>query len=43
MDNPDGVEQGVRELFIDGQPQAERLAPLADDGRVHEVRVVMGS
>jgi cyclic beta-1,2-glucan synthetase len=41
VENPDGVEQGVREVWVDGE-RIEGAIPLADDGRPREVRVVMG-
>jgi len=41
VENPNGVEQGVREVWLDGE-RVEGAVPLADDGRPHEVRVVMG-
>jgi cyclic beta-1,2-glucan synthetase len=40
VENPSGAERGVRELWLDGQ-RVEGGVPLADDGRPHEVRVVM--
>jgi cyclic beta-1,2-glucan synthetase len=43
VENPDGVERGVRSVEIDGQPLApEGGVPLEDDGREHAVRVRMG-
>jgi cyclic beta-1,2-glucan synthetase len=42
VENPNGVEQGVREVTLDGEATSNRLVELADDGRTHEVRVVMG-
>jgi cyclic beta-1,2-glucan synthetase len=41
VENPNGVEQGVREVWLDGE-RVEGPIPLADDGRQHDVRVVMG-
>jgi cellobiose phosphorylase len=40
--NPHGVERGVRAVTLDGSPLYGRAIPLLDDGRVHEVQVVMG-
>jgi cyclic beta-1,2-glucan synthetase len=40
VENPHGVEHGVREVWLDGE-QIPSIA-LHDDGRPHEVRVVMG-
>jgi len=39
VENPDGVERGEREVTLDGEPVTS--VPLTDDGRTHEVRVVM--
>ena len=43
IENPDGVERGVRALTLDGQPLDGDAVDLADDGQVHEVRVTMGA
>jgi cyclic beta-1,2-glucan synthetase len=43
VENPDGVERGVREVTVDGAVAAEAEVALADDGKAHEVRVVMGT
>jgi len=40
--NPHGVERGIRAVTLDGSPLYGRAIPLLDDGRVHEVQVVMG-
>jgi cyclic beta-1,2-glucan synthetase len=42
VENPDGVNRGVRSLEIDGAPAPRAEIPLATDGGVHHVRVVMG-
>jgi cellobiose phosphorylase len=42
FENPGAVQRGVRTLEVDGQPQPGRTIDLADDGRGHEVRVVLG-
>ena len=39
VENPRGLESGKAAVWLDGQAQAEPVIPLADDGRVHEVRV----
>ncbi len=41
VENPKGLESGTTAVWLDGQAQAEPLIPLADDGRSHEVRVVI--
>jgi cyclic beta-1,2-glucan synthetase len=44
VENPDGVCRGVSEISLDGAVlPAAALVPLADDGREHEVRVVLGA
>jgi cyclic beta-1,2-glucan synthetase len=43
VENPNGVCRGVSRLSLDGAPIAgEAVVPLSDDGRAHEVRVVLG-
>ncbi len=42
VENPHGVEHGVREVAVDGQVQDSKEVELQDDGREHEVRVVLG-
>ena len=42
VDNPDGAEQGVRELYVDGVRQSGNLLAPAEAGSVVSVRVVMG-
>jgi cyclic beta-1,2-glucan synthetase len=42
VENPDRVESGVREVYLDGTPVPDRVVRLADDGQGHEVRVVLG-
>lgn len=43
VENPDGVEQGVREVWLDDVRLESNRVPLADDGRPHQVRVIRGS
>jgi cellobiose phosphorylase len=42
VDNASGAGRGVRSVTADGQPAAGGTVPLRDDGRAHEVRVVLG-
>jgi cyclic beta-1,2-glucan synthetase len=42
VENPERRERGVAEISLDGQPCNPEKIPLADDGRVHQLRVVMG-
>ncbi len=39
VENPKGLEFGSPTVWLDGQPQAEPIIPLADDGQDHEVRI----
>jgi cyclic beta-1,2-glucan synthetase len=41
--NPDGVNRGIRQVLLDGNPLPNNLIPLADDGKQHEVFVWMDS
>ena len=41
VENPNGVNRGVRSIHVDGTP-IEGDVPLSDDGRTHEVRVLLG-
>jgi cyclic beta-1,2-glucan synthetase len=43
IDNPDGVNRGVKRVDLDGVEQSERVVQVSDDGVVHQVRVVMGA
>ena len=42
VENPTGVELGVREVSLDGAPVPGGAVALSDDGKTHEVRVVLG-
>ncbi len=42
VENPEGVEHGVRSATLDGNPVDARAIPLVDDGAEHEVVVTMG-
>jgi cellobiose phosphorylase len=42
VDNPAGTGRGVRSVTVDAQPAAGGSVPLRDDGRAHEVLVVLG-
>ena len=43
VNNPDGVNRGIRQILLDGNPLPNNLIPLADDGKQHEVIVSMDS
>lgn len=42
IENPDNVNSGVDQVLIDGRVSTDNLIHLADDGRTHEVHIVMG-
>ena len=42
VENPEGVSQGVRSVYVDGKPMTDGLLPLLDDGVLHQVSVVLG-
>jgi cellobiose phosphorylase len=42
VENPAGVERGVKSVSADGAAVADGEIALADDGKTHEVRVVLG-
>jgi cyclic beta-1,2-glucan synthetase len=41
IENPNGRESGVAEVWLDGHRQSDSHIPLGDDGVRHEVRVVL--
>jgi len=41
--NPDGVNRGIRQVLLNGNPLPHNLIPLTDDGKQHEVMVWMDS
>lgn len=42
IENPKGVEKGVKELYVDGQPVQGNLVRVFGDGKTHKVLAVMG-
>jgi cyclic beta-1,2-glucan synthetase len=42
VENPFGVSRGVAEVWLDDAQQTTFEIPLADDGKTHQVRVVLG-
>jgi cellobiose phosphorylase len=42
VENPNGVQTGVRQVTLDGALLAEKTVPLCRDGGTHQVEVVMG-
>jgi len=43
VENPDGVNRGLRQIMLNGVSLPDNRIPLTNDGRQHEVRVLMGS
>ena len=43
VENPDGVNQGVRRLLVDGEQVPGDGIPLKDDGVTHQVVVTLGT
>ncbi len=42
VENPSNVNRGIQEVSLDGILLPDSLIPLAEDGHLHKVRVVMG-
>ncbi len=42
VENPDGVQHGVKELYLDGKALPSALIPVQEPGRTVRVRAVMG-
>ena len=42
ISNPEGICKGVKSVMVDGEPFEGELLPVFEDGKVHEVDVVMG-
>ena len=42
VENPDGIERGIRKITMNGIPLSECNVPLTDDGMKHDIHVVMG-
>jgi cyclic beta-1,2-glucan synthetase len=43
IDNPEHVEQGVKQVIVDGAIRPDQSIELRDDGKPHEVQVRLGS
>jgi cyclic beta-1,2-glucan synthetase len=43
VENPDGVNRGIRQVLLDGNPLPSSQIPLDDDGQHHTVQVLMGA
>jgi cyclic beta-1,2-glucan synthetase len=42
VENPHGVQCGVEQVLVDGQNVERGAIALADDGKTHEVRIILG-
>jgi cyclic beta-1,2-glucan synthetase len=42
VENPEGVNRGVKRITLDGEERAREGIPLTDDGQHHDVHVLMG-
>ena len=42
IENPEGVENGVKEIFLDGRRIKGQVIPNLNDKKEHQVRVIMG-
>lgn len=42
IENPQGIEHGVKELFVDGEKVAGNLIKPHGDGKTHKIRAIMG-
>lgn len=42
VENQNGVNRGIQQILLDGNPLPGCLIPLVDDGQIHAVRVIMG-
>jgi len=42
VDNPEGVNRGVRQILLDGAAAPNGVIPLVADGQRHQVQVVLG-
>ena len=41
--NPNGAQNGVAKVEVDGKTMKDKIVPLADDGKTHTVLVTMGA
>jgi cellobiose phosphorylase len=42
VQNPRGVNKGVRELKVDGRRYIGNLIPVFKDGKIHKIKIIMG-
>jgi cyclic beta-1,2-glucan synthetase len=43
VENPNGVNQGIQQVSLDGKTLTENHIPLSNDGKQHEVQVLLGA
>ena len=43
VENPEGVNRGVRQLIVDGKQIPGVTIPLRDDGKHHQIIVTLGT
>jgi len=42
VENPQGINRGISQILVDGNPLTGSLVPLVEDGQPHMVRIVLG-
>jgi cyclic beta-1,2-glucan synthetase len=42
VENPNGINQGIRRILLDGKTLADNNIPLSNDGEQHNVQVLLG-
>ncbi|MFH1857588.1 MAG: hypothetical protein ABH845_01605 [Candidatus Omnitrophota bacterium] len=42
IENPDGVEKGVKRILLDGKTWHSNIIPPHGDGKIHRVKVILG-
>jgi hypothetical protein len=42
VQNPDGVNQGIQQVWLDGKTLTDNNIPLLNDGKQHNVWVLLG-
>src|SRR5262249_51546636 len=41
VENPDGINSGIRSVTVDGQPYTSNLLPVFADGKTHPVKIIL--
>jgi hypothetical protein len=42
VENPNGVEKGIKEITLNGKPMEGTLLPIFQNGTTNEITVTMG-